>query len=115
MENVSSALPHVPFMVPIPGMTFEEYLHYLSWRIHFQILATTWQDWKQSTSSGEREWLQGRILKQLMVINDKAACFPVQLLPDDISTIVIDLTDQNVRPGMLPMAKLLQGLAQVFA
>lgn len=76
MQNDFSALPHVPFTVPIPGMTFEEYREYLSWRIEIQVLATIWKDWKQSASGGERENYESKIMEHLVSGTERTSANP---------------------------------------
>ena len=84
MQNESSPLPHVPFTVPIPGMTPEEYREYLSWRIQIQVLAMLLSD--KSTP-------KSKIMDQLVAINHRADCFRVQPLPDDLLTTAVEFTD----------------------
>jgi hypothetical protein len=99
-------LPHVPFTVPIPGMTFDEYLQYLSWRIEFQILAVMLAD-KTTPKS--------KIIDQLVEINQRATRFPVQPLPDDLPTIALELTEPNLKPGFLSVSMLIRELTQIFS
>jgi hypothetical protein len=105
MQNESSALPRVPFTVPIPDMTFEAYCHYQSWRIAIQVLATSVVD---------KTFPKSKIIEQLVDINRMAECFPVQPLPDNLRTIALELTDPNSKPGILCMPLLLQELAKLF-
>ena len=93
-----SSLPHVPFTVPIPGMTFEEYCHYLSWRIGIQVLAT---------SLADKSYPKSKIIEQLVDLNRKAGCFPVQPLPDDLCTTAAELTDPVGKPGVLSIPMLI--------
>ncbi|HLO13651.1 MAG TPA: hypothetical protein VK206_02405, partial [Anaerolineales bacterium] len=74
MQNESSSLPRVRFTVPIPGMTFEEYLQYLSWRIEIQVLAMLLVD---------KAIPRSKVIDQLVSVNRRAARFPVQPLPDN--------------------------------
>lgn len=104
--SVSSALPHVPLTVPIPGMKFEEYLEYQSWRIEIQVLVMLLVD--KSTP-------KSKIIDHLVAINRRATRFPVQPLPDKLSTTALGLTDPNSRPGILSPSLLVHGLAQIFS
>jgi hypothetical protein len=99
--RVISALPHVPFTVPIPGMTFEEYLEYQSWRIEIQVLAMLLAD--KSTPKSQ-------IINHLVAINRRATCFPVQPLPEDIPTAVVKFTSPNTRSGVLSIPMLIEEL-----
>jgi hypothetical protein len=106
MQNISPALPQVPFTVPILGMTPEEYREYLSWRIQIQVLAMLLSD--KSTP-------KSKIMDQLVTINHRANCFPVQPLPDDLRTTALEFTDPGGQPGILCMPLLIRRLWELFA
>jgi hypothetical protein len=100
-QVVTSALPHVPFTVPIPGMTFEDYLEYQSWHIEIQVLAMLLAD-KTTPKS--------KSLAHLVAINRRATRFPVQPLP----LTALDLIDPNGKPGILSPFLRIQELTQLF-
>jgi hypothetical protein len=79
-----SDLPSVPFAVPVPGLTLEQYLSYLSWRADIQFIAKLVHDWKGTTSGGEKAKFRAQMLEKLFSANQLAERFPTQPLPDNI-------------------------------
>jgi hypothetical protein len=103
-----SDLPSVPFAVPVPGLSFEEYLQYQMWRIDIQMVATAVWTWKHALSGGEKADARKHILNNLADANKRAQGFPCQPLPDDIREPHED------RP-FIRIPELLADLAEVFA
>jgi hypothetical protein len=48
----------------------------------------------------------------LVAINRRATRFPVQPLPDDLPTVIMQLADPLVQPGILSIPMLMQELAR---
>jgi hypothetical protein len=74
-------LSSVPMQIPMPGFTLEQYLHYLSWRIEVQMVATCLNEWREA---GSRATQKAPILKALAAVSKRSEKFPAIELPNDI-------------------------------
>jgi hypothetical protein len=92
-------LPSVPMQLPIEGFTLEQYLHYLSWRIEVQMVATRLNEWRHG---GDKAY----ILKAIEAASKRSEKFPAIEMPQDI----ID----PLTAGHLDLTAMLQELTGLF-
>jgi hypothetical protein len=99
---------------PIPGMTWEQYRDYQSWRITLQIIAYQFANYSQ-TAGGEKLLWKKRLQDSVTGANVQVTRFPGQGLPKDVvQPAGIDCLIQD-NPTEYWLAKLLQQLEKEFA
>ena len=82
---------------PIPGMTWEQYRDYQSWRIMLQVMAMQFAIYQKATGGEKISW-QIRIQETVTRANLQATKFPPQGLPQDLpQPVALDFLALNTR------------------